>query len=187
TERYVCGARIRRDSMSFVNSSTCESASSRQSTPSRSARSSSGSSTSVTFCAISTSWPTSCSARRIRSAAWYVAAWPRCVESYGVMPQTETRAIPGVRGRTGTTFPERLSCSLSGMPEAGRGSRAGEVQECTRRSYDQRTGNGSGPSQRVDHAEPEQAQQRQARDDAVDDEHQVRVVLDDPHEPDDHG
>ncbi len=67
----------------------------------------------------------------MRSAAWYVAAWPMCVESYGVMPQTYSRAWPGVIGTRGVTRPVRVSCRRGGMPEPGRGVIAGEVQEGT--------------------------------------------------------
>ncbi len=67
--------------MSWRNSSVSRSASSVQSTFTFAARSSSGSSTSVTFWTKRTSWPALRQARLSRSKPTYVAAWPMCVAS----------------------------------------------------------------------------------------------------------
>src|SRR5699024_7778763 len=144
---------------------TWEVASSSQSIPSRRARSNNGSSTSVMFWATSTSSPVSRSARCIRSAAWEVLECPRWVASYGVIPQTYSRAVPGVSGVTGATRPVRVSCRRSGRPEAGKGESEGEVQERTIRSYGPNRTSGAG--QRVDHTTHQQAQQHQPGDDPV--------------------
>src|SRR5699024_8790207 len=123
------------------------------------------------------------SARCIRSAARYVLACPRWVASYGVIPQTYSRAVPGVSGVTGATRPVRVSCRRSGRPEAGKGESEGEVQERTIRSYGPNRTSGAG--QRVDHTTHQQAQQHQPGDDPVHHEDQVGAGLDQAHEPDD--
>ena len=48
----------------------------------------------------------------------YVAAWPMCVASYGVMPQTYIRAAPD--GSTGFSSPDAVSCTRT----AGAGARS---------------------------------------------------------------
>src|SRR3954469_13040086 len=92
---------IRRASMSSRNSAVSRMARTTQSSPSRAARSSSGSSMSVTFCTYVTVCPASRHSRCTRSNAIMVAAWPRCVASYGVIPQTYMVAVdPGLVGWT---------------------------------------------------------------------------------------
>ena len=62
--------------------------------PARLAAPSSTSSTSVTLRHTITSVPAACSTRASVSTQMKVAAWPRWVTSYGVMPQAYTRARP---------------------------------------------------------------------------------------------
>ncbi len=62
--------------------------------PARLAAPSSTSSTSVTLRHTITSVPAACSTRASVSTQIKVAAWPRWVTSYGVMPQAYTRARP---------------------------------------------------------------------------------------------
>src|SRR5690606_3479650 len=101
-----------------------------QSSPSRAARSSNGSSTSVTFCTYRTRWPASRHARTTRSKVRYVAAWPRWVASYGVIPQTYIRA-PSGPGRVGCTPRRAVSYSASGRPVPGSDGTSGADQGST--------------------------------------------------------
>jgi hypothetical protein len=88
---YSSGGRTRKDAMSSRNSCVSRSASLTQSCPVATARSSSGSSTSVTFWTYRTARPPSRQTRWMVSNRRYVAAWPKWVASYGVMPQTYIR------------------------------------------------------------------------------------------------
>src|SRR4051812_6036825 len=68
-----------------------------------------------------TSCPSSSSRRMRRSYVRYVAAWPRCVESYGVMPHTYMRTV----GPTSNGTTPRCTVSKRWIVTAGSSCRAG--------------------------------------------------------------
>ena len=80
--------------MSRSNRNCCTAAKLSNRDPARAAAASRTSSTSVTLRHTSTSTPACRSTRAATSPQTNVAAWPRCVVSYGVIPQTYTRARP---------------------------------------------------------------------------------------------
>src|SRR5690554_724310 len=127
---YASGGISRSASMSSRNRAVSRIPSTTQSSPSRAARSSNGSSTSVTFCTYRTRWPASRHARTTRSKVRYVAAWPRWVASYGVIPQTYIRA-PSGPGRVGCTPRRAVSYSASGRPVPGSDGTSGADQDST--------------------------------------------------------
>jgi hypothetical protein len=98
-----------------------------QSSPSRAARSSSGSSMSVTFCTYRTGIPASRHIRYARSKVIMVAACPRWVASYGVIPQTYIVASPA--GAVGTRACRAESNSASVTPVPGSTGTSGATQE----------------------------------------------------------
>src|SRR5690606_8457672 len=119
---------IRNDSMSSRNSAVSRIPSTIQSSPSRAARSSSGSSMSVTFCTYVTGTPASRQPRTTRSNAIIVAAWPRWVASYGVMPHTYILAPPGP-GRVGATRCRAVSYSAGGATVPGSSGTSGPTHD----------------------------------------------------------
>src|SRR5699024_9922797 len=70
------------------------------------------------------------STRCTRSNVRYVAAWPRCVESYGVMPQTYI--VASGPGRTGLTCASAVSWSFSGTGAPGTVGMEGFGHDCMR-------------------------------------------------------
>ena len=99
--------------MSDRNRASSDAASSRYGIPSSRALGRIESSTSVTLRTIRTSWPSSSSRRVSRSYARYVAACPRWVESYGVMPQTYIRTVGPTVERDDTPLAPCRRCAAS--------------------------------------------------------------------------
>ena len=109
---------------------------------------------SVTFCTYATSCPASRQTRLTRSNAIIVAAWPRCVASYGVMPQTyivrrrrrrpassrPSGRLPSGRRRDG---PCRTGRQARGPGPGRRGSPAPAIQESMTATAGQMGGQGT--------------------------------------------
>jgi hypothetical protein len=127
---YRSGGRIRSASMSSRNRAVSRMARTTQSSLSRVARSSSGSSISVTFCTYRTGTPPSRHTRLARSKVIIVAAWPRWVASYGVIPHTYMVAgRPSPGSTVGATSRRAESNRASFAPVPGSGGISGADQD----------------------------------------------------------
>src|SRR4051794_36267539 len=173
------GGRISSASMSAWKRASSDAASSRYGMPSSRALGRIESSTSVTLRTIRTSWPSSWSRRMSRSYARYVAACPRWVESYGVMPHTYIFTVgPGSNGTTlraavSNSFmraPPSRSVPLQPQEPEGALALVPEVDG------EQQCGEGLDPDCVGERAAVERAQLRNPDDEVEDDASRVVVV-----------